>query len=219
MALEALVDTDVLYKLTQYGLLAKWFQSEPLGANCFWILAAAPHMIKKKLKKNPPARGLELAQAEFTEAVRKAIIFEPSMEEIQLAAELELLAQKENLALDGGESLLCAVLLVRAKQPIFTGDKRALNGIAQLLAKGLYEKLNKNFVCLEQIILHMLESVHAQLIRNAICAESNAERAIAICFSCTATQFDFDNCRQGLLSYINNINKESPNVLAPNWLQ
>ena len=62
------------------------------------------------------------AKAAFRSFVDTAQIIEPTEEEQLMAADFELAAQRAAVALDSGESQLCAVLIARALRLLLTGD-------------------------------------------------------------------------------------------------
>ena len=57
------------------------------------------------------------------------LLLEPTASEIELAAEFEAQAQRQNVPLDSGESQLAAIALSRAARGILTGDKRAITAL------------------------------------------------------------------------------------------
>jgi len=213
---EALIDTDVLYKSTIYGLLSRWIAARPFGANRFSMLVAAKYMIHKKISKRPPARGAAVAIAEFEAAVATLNELEPSSEEIKIAAELEHEASNLNLELDGGESILCAILMHRNSDYIFTGDKRAIRAMAELIAQGLAPALllAEKVVCFEQLLMFLIRNDNASEIRTLICAAPTADKALTSCFSCQSPQANVDSWHDGLNSYINSLRREAPGMLA-----
>ena len=74
----ALVDNDVLFKTAMYGLALSLLKAEPYGAQQFQALGAARFMISKRLAKRPPARGTEVALAEFEALLAQFSALEPT---------------------------------------------------------------------------------------------------------------------------------------------
>jgi hypothetical protein len=214
----ALIDTDVLYKTAAYGLLHGLLDSHPWGTDCFLMLGAALFMVKKKLKKRPPARGAAAAIDEFEAALMSATTIEPSSDEVLFAANLEHAAQQHNVELDQGESLLCAVLLYRGGDYIFSGDKRAIVALQSLL--GLesisveIRPIKQRLVCLEQLFLLLLENLECGRVRSAVCAEPNVDKALSNCFNCCSLNATIESWRDGLNSYIRSLKEQAPDVLT-----
>lgn len=209
----ALVDNDVLYKASMYGLAHSLIDTTPLGALEFHVLGAARFMISKRLAKRPPARGAELALKEFEALFAKLGVLEPTQEEVVLAADLEYLAGQAGQSLDGGESLLCAILIMRAWDLIFTGDKRAITAISTLLSQQAYKPLAGKLVCLEQLFLHLLSVGDPAAVRAAVCCEQQADRALTNCFACHSKAPAIEGFFEGLNSYIKAIRTAAPGVI------
>lgn len=210
----ALIDNDVLYKITVYGALAYFVKVEPFGATQFSMLGAAKFMISKKVKKKPPSRGHEITLNEFNQVLKDISVIEPTDAEIRLAAELEHSATQLNLELDGGESLLCAILILRAADYIFTGDKRAVTAISTLTTECNQLLLAGKIVCLEQIFQWLIHNGDGKWIRSLVCSELKTDMALTNCFACYSESEDLNTWNEGLNSYINNLTELAPNALA-----
>lgn len=210
----AYIDNDILHKLSAYGLLQDLLSIRPLGGNDFFMLGAARYIVAKKLQKKPPLRGAEVSLAEFESALAQISAIEPTNEEVRLAADLEYAAQQLNVDFDPGESLLCAALLLRRGEYIFTGDKRAVLALQALLdADAVPAEVRNRVACLEQLFLLLLECKEHAEIRSAVCREQLVDRALANCFSCCATTTSVESWREGLASYIRDLLTKAPGVL------
>ena len=119
-----------------------------------------------------------------------------------------------SIALDGGESLLCAIAIVRPVPTVVTGDKRAIEGLEQLIrvVKPL-EALSGKIVCLEQTIAALLGRLGEASIRAAICAEPGADVALSLSFQCGRGIGGIRDA-DGLRSYIQDLQCRAPTVLA-----
>ena len=210
---DALIDNDVRYKTAMYGLLSHLVEARPFDVTVYGMLGAAKFMISKKLSKRPPARGSASALQEFADAIVDIAVVEPTPDELIMAGQLEYAAKQLNLELDGGESILCAVLLSRKTNYIFTGDKRAVRAIAGLMSADENLQLAKKIVCLEQIFKHLIQGENAHAIRTAVCTEPKTDTALANVFSCFASEINPASWDDGLRSYINALNEAAPNTL------
>lgn len=209
----ALVDNDVLIKTTAYGLLATMINSPPFDVRHFSMLGAAKFMILKRLRKRPPARGYQVVLEEFQSSISTVFEIEPTDDEIRLAADLEFSAKELDLELDSGESILCAVLLSRKSNYIFTGDKRAIRAVSGLIAQG-NDALAEKIVCLEQISMWLIEHANSAEVRSAICSEPAVDTGLAACFCCYSPSVQVESWREGLMSYIEDLKRRAPGVLA-----
>lgn len=209
----ALIDNDVLYKTAMYGLALALLGTEPVGAKQFHTLGAARFMISKKLTRRPPTRGVKLALQEFEALLAKLSALEPTDEEIALAAELEYLASQQGYALDGGESLLCAILITRDCDYLFTGDKRAITAIGLLVPQQGCKPLAGRVVCLEQLFKELLGHVDPAVVRLAVCAEPRVDTALTNCFACHSPTPAVEGFFEGLDSYVGSIDTAAPGVL------
>lgn len=210
----ALVDNDVLYKTSVYGLAHSLIETKPRGASEFHALGAARFMISKRITKRPPVRGAEAALREFEALLGKLGVLEPTQEEVVLAAELEYLAGQAGQSLDGGESLLCAILITRAWDLVFTGDKRAITAVSMLLPQQVCKPLAGRLVCLEQLFLHLLSVADPVAVRAAVCSERHADRALTSCFACHSEVAATEGFFEGLDSYVRALRAAAPGVLS-----
>jgi len=209
----ALLDNDVLLKAARYRLITPLLANVPLGIAVYHILGSAAHIVRKKLKKNPPACGLDEALAEFDRAAAALATVEPTREEIEFAARLELRAQRLNLPLDQGESILCAILALRGYDYLLTGDKRAIGAIEALLPHEPTLNAAGKLVCLEQLFLWYVSGVGVEEARSVVCAEKAADRTLSICFACNSAATTLEACCAGLKSYIAALRATAPTVL------
>lgn len=212
----SLMDNDVLHKTTSYGLLQSIVDETVEIHEKYGVLGAAKHVVRRKLKKCPPSRGYERAIEEFNNTFSYIQEIEPTNSEVELAACLEYEAQRLNLELDAGESLLCAVFLSRELNHILTGDKRAIKAVEELITAGkISEKIASKLICLEQAFQWLLQKHGAEYIRTAVCSERNVDRAISNCFSCSSPEIPSESIGLGLESYIQSIRQAAPTALAP----
>ena len=214
----AAADNDILYKGAWFGLLREIIAAIPANPSETIVLGHARFVVGKRLekqqKKNMPgaSRALE-ALAAFLPALVQA---EPTTEEQLFAATVENAAQAAGLALDSGESLLCAMTLRRPLNWLATGDKRAIHAL-EVLARDdeALKALAGRVVCLEQLFVRLLGDGTASQIRTAVCREAHADKAIAACFACSSSSLNPDDWGAGLRSYINALRAQAPTVLAP----
>lgn len=209
------MDNDVLQKMTLYGLFPKILEMSPAQHETYGVLGTAKYVVGKKLKKHPPSRGLDAVLDDFNAALLNLKEFEPTSEEIRVAAYLEYQAQYLNLELDTGESLLCAVLLARQLNHILTGDKRAIRSVEALMtAHHISNSIAFKLICLEQLFFWLVNKHGANNIRVAVCSEKIVDRVLTSCFGCHSPEIITETCIDGLKSYIAALRQVAPTILA-----
>ena len=111
---------------------------------------------------------------------------EPTVDEVELATSIEEVASLTGVALDGGESQLCAIAIRRNVPRVVTGDKRAVRGNRTILEQvGPLAYLAGRVACLEQLISALSKAIGETTVRELICAESDVDKALSICFQCS----------------------------------
>lgn len=147
--MEALIDNDVLYKLSRYDLLAEFERlleirrfDRPHGR-----ISTAPYALKVMQKPVPSDRWPDSRQAD----VLRQFCFNRSRG--VTGSQSDTLVRLNVDAFDPGEVTLVAYALEHQSSLIFTGDKRAIRAIAyhpQL--REIAAILNRRFVHLEMVM-------------------------------------------------------------------
>lgn len=203
-----LYDNDALLKLGAYDCV-KYLGDAGLAPGA--ILAVARWSLRSQARRWRRVIDRERLCRLLDELIEEVEIVEPSSEEIELAAELEERAAKSPGMLDGGESQLLAVLIRRGWPMALTGDKRAIVAASRL---GL-PQLDGKLLCIEQAMLAMADEKNWAAIRASVCAELEADKAIALAFACGSTGLGLDQLREGLASYVEHLRGQSGDLLAP----
>jgi hypothetical protein len=208
----AVLDNDIALKCVCYDiateLLGSYCESGSLG-----VLGSAQYVISKRLRNKSLNCGGMVAVERLNVFLNSTECIEPSTEESYFAAELELIAQREGVALDSGESQLCAIAITRFIPWLLTGDKRAIRGLQRVLGfDSRLKSLGKRVLCLEQLVLRAIADNGIKRLRDKICAEPAVDKTMSICFSCTNIQLEVSTA--GLTSYIESIKSEAPEILS-----
>jgi hypothetical protein len=216
VTLRAVADNDILIKGACYHLLSKMVTALPLGCEEVGFLGATPFVARKKIRRARLNKKSAFAIRDFENAMARMTRVEPTHAEIAFAADLELLAQKANLALDFGESQLCAIVSHRRLDWLVTGDKRAIRAIQSLWNAGAeIQYLEYKIVCLEQLFFAIVAFCDTGIER-LICSEPNVDKAISISFSCSSKVRDVKSWLVGLRSYIEHLRSVAPTMLSNN---
>ena len=193
---EALLDNDIIIKVCRYSLGSEAISSiQNLGyAPAF--LAAARFVVEDRLRRHAPAAGHALTL--LKQFLNESQMIEPTDNEIDVAAAFEAAAQRLNLELDAGESLLLAILIERQAALLLTGDKRAIRAIEAIVP----EEIQCAIACLEQLFVTLNSDWGAPFIQTRVCGDQAADAALTNSYGCRSGQSSADAVSDGLLSYI-----------------
>lgn len=209
------VDNDVLLKGACYGLLLEMASAIPASADQVGILGAAKFVVTKSLDNKNYSSNANEAKNHLQEFIENASTLEPTEDELTFAAELEHIAQRAGVGLDGGESQLTAMVLIRNYDWFVTGDKRAIAALGYLRDNDQHLKeIDGKVLCLEQIVERLLSSSDPIIIRNTICSEPNADKALTISLSCKSGETKPDQWVAGLNSFIADTRRKAKTLLA-----
>lgn len=213
--MKALIDNDVLLKAACYRLLTELTSTICSRTAAVGVLGSARFVITKRIPRLNLNRDREVILGLLSEFLKKATVLEPDEEELSLAAHMELAAQEQGVFLDGGESLLCAILVQRAVPLLATGDKRAIAAVEALIdTHPSFKVLCGRVKCLEQLFLAGLDRYSFATLRTAVCAEPSVDRSLTICFACRSPSVRGSAVAEGLQSYITDLRSNASRVLA-----
>ncbi|MCI0613011.1 hypothetical protein L0244_08475 [bacterium] len=183
----AVVDNDIVFKGSCYQLLDDIIpevHTERVG-----VLGATRYVVSKKIRKAHLSGNVQSAIECFENFIKKASELEPTIAEQNLAAELEFTAQKLGLSFDTGESQLSAIVITRQIPLLLTGDKRAIRSLEQMIESlQILSDLCGKIKCLEQLFVAAVQRGDIQTFRSSICAESNLDKTLTICFGCSSIE-------------------------------
>ena len=208
MAEPILVDVDIALKVCSYRLAAAFIECTTLG-QAPAILAISRYTLRSRLRV---ARNLENPEGigeEIEDLMANVTLVQPTEEEIRLAADFEEEAIRHSLDFDTGESQLLAVLLRRGAPLLLTGDKRAIRAIHGLGISGTDGRI----ACLEQLMASILAKWDYTKLRQRVCGEPNADKAMTICFACSSPQVTEAGIRDGLASYVRDLRRSTATLL------
>jgi hypothetical protein len=214
--MRAVVDNDIIYKAACYRTLDEFMAAIPADPECVGVLGATRFVLARKLKRAALEGDKALIKKDLESFFNRTKILEPSLEEIQLAGELEYLATKLGLRFDVGESQLCAILLIRSIPRLATGDKAAIVALAELhhhadSARRLLGKI----ICTEQLVRALsCNAAYWARVRSAICSEPHVDSALRAVMACTNPAPSIEDVLQGLDSYIGHLRLAAPGVLC-----
>jgi hypothetical protein len=204
-----LLDNDVVLKIACYSLEGEMLAATTIEGAAPGMLGVGKYVIGRRLDRAGNIADVKRAKAAFDRLLSAVMLLEPAAEELEMAAELEAEANRQDLDLDGGESQLLAILTVRACRLLITGDKRAVVAKAAIAPGPAARRIG----CLEQLIAELIRIGGAGHVRSRVCAEPEADRAIAICCGCSQAAVDQEQILAGLSSYVGHLDSSAPGVL------
>lgn len=207
-----LVDNDVVLKIAAFGLngaaLCCLMSERELPA----MLGVGRFVVRRKAAKASRFKQLERIAADLEALLGNLQVIEPTEAEIDLAADLEDKARQLGGGFDVGEAQLFAVLLTRGSPALVTGDKRAIVAASALDITDAEGRI----VCLEQLFGCIAQAVPTGVLRQQVCAEPQADRALSSCFACASadsTDLDLHTLLEALGSYVAHLRGQSGALL------
>lgn len=201
----ALLDNDVIYKCACFDCVDEL--TEVLGDGVLpHRLSLAEFVLRRKISKSSRIGDKAGAQSRLATCLERATALEPTDEELALAADIEAAAQQLNVSFDSGESQLLAVLVERQARGLYTGDKRAVEGLGPLaMHMEMSESIVNKIICFEQVMLILLRVLGAKELASRVCREAEVDKAASICCGCASGGSDEAGITEGLTSYINHL--------------
>jgi hypothetical protein len=205
------LDNDIVLKTCKYLAADNLVQVTSIEGTPPAILAVAEFALRSHVKRSKflKHRGDVAAMLEATlQQVRK---LEPTLLEIEDAADLEQRAMILGLAFDTGESQLFSMLMRRNAIALATGDKRAVKALNMIDPKVAKQRIT----CFEQVMATMLATFGLDQLRLAVCAAPDCDKAITACFQCSISTVDLRSVFEGLQSYLRFLRSETGDLLIP----
>ena len=179
------------------------------------VLGAARYVVFGHIRKLNLKKDLTKVLADFENFLHQCIVVEPTEDEQTLAADFELAAQREGINLHSGESQLCAITISRIVPWLLTGDKQAIKAIEKLLdVDSRLLALTRKVMCLEQLVLYLLNQGQRITVRETICAEPEVDKTLTICFCCNNQNPIEESFSEGLKSYIADLRTQASRILV-----
>ncbi len=205
--IEAAVDNDILIKAAVLDL------ADALVVARAGVLGQARFVVRSRVQRMPLQGDAVAAAARAEALLARGEALEPDESEAVLAAEIEREATLRDFALDGGESLLSAIVASRSIPELHTGEKRAIAALEQVIdvVPGM-AAIRGRVRCLEQLVFAAAERLGASAVGIAVCAEPAADKTLTICAECYSARAINAHA---LTSYVARLRALAPTVLAP----
>jgi hypothetical protein len=130
------------------------------------------------------------------------------------APDADVVATLQNaVGLDVGEVAMIAALCACPDAMLLTGDKRALRALAAPEFNDIRKRVQGRILCLEQFLQYVADTRGCVHLVKGIEPHRDLDMAIR-CVIGTAAQIDEHSVREGLASYVRNLQTESGGVLG-----
>lgn len=202
MALKLFIDNDALIKLAHWRLLDAFLAS--LGAT--WAEVGVLSSIRFRARRCDAKLFLdpEIAK-ELAENLNSAAeVPEPDRDVFNRLQDV--------VGLDAGEVELVAACVATPGAYLVSGDKRAMEALAQPELADVALLLAGRIICLEQALVMLVESYPASSVISAIAPRREIDTAIRCVVG--AAGCSEDNFREGLGSYIADLRKKTGPLLC-----
>ena len=199
------LDNDAILKLTACNLLAEAMLCLGVERADIYVLESAQHVFRsnQRLRRNYSEQTCDLA----IEFVLGCQVITPPTD----LNELEMLNQIVNI--DRGEALLISAT---ANVDVFwltTGDKRCINAVASSGLEEIERRLAGRVVCLEQVILKLIDREGFELVRDRVIPGRDCDKVLKSAFG-SGRYAEQKNVVETLESYVLDLRNSSQGLLA-----
>lgn len=215
MVNSVLVDNDIVLKVCCYNASKVFLECLGAHVRSVCVLGMIQFVLTGVIRKRNGISNKLRTSTCLDEMLSIVVPIEPSDNELKIAAELEEVAQRNDVELDAGESQLLAMLISQRGDVLITGDKRAIRGIDAVTSELAVESaVEGRIACLEQVAMSILQRTGAEHLHSLVCSESGVDTALEICCSCATKEFSEESIGQKLASYIGELRRFAPKCLV-----
>jgi hypothetical protein len=207
-----LLDNDVVLKVAAYGLNDPMLELLTLEDQAPAMLGVGRFVVRQKTVR---FQSPDLVASSLEELLDRLQVIEPTEAEIELAADFEAAALQTGDAFDTGEAQLVAVLVSRSSPALVTGDKRAIEALANLSVTAAFNRI----ICLEQMFSNLVRRGSISDLRAKVCSKPLVDQALTNCFACASLgiiELNADAAISALGSYVDYLRQRSKVVLMAN---
>ena len=196
------LDNDILIKLSAFGLFDEVVAILNLDWTQLQVISTAQYAFRSKA-----------FIAKYSESVcQKAIAITQKCQKVMVENSLEAELLNGFAGIDIGEAALIVATRSQTDFLLLSGDKNCMTQLATI-PEQIYKRLCGRVICLEQIILKLIEVRDFVFVRDRVLPMVSCDKSLQICFG-YSTPASEENVIAGLNSYINDIRQQTPNLLA-----
>jgi hypothetical protein len=203
------LDNDIIHKLVAFQLFDEAIAISELQidkAN-LRVLPTAKHFFRGKQKKKGASPDPVL-----TEVIGLVSSFASAISDLDDAVIEELMQLQKVAGIHEGERALIVATRSQTDFLLLSGDKNCMRSIAKI-PEQIYRRLCGRVICLEQIILKLIEVKGFVFVRDRVLPMVSCDKSLQICFG-YSTPASEENVIAGLNSYINEVRQQAPDLLA-----
>ncbi len=211
MAKVCFLDNDIIRKLIAFGLFEEAIAMLQITKVELRVLPTAKFFFRNKQKKS--VQHTAKVWAEVVALVEScSIISETTNDFVQARAEegSQLAPFKE--AIHEGETTMIFATRGEIDFLLLSGDKNFMKALILIPDQIIYNRLCGRVVCLEQLVLKLIEIKGFTWVKERVLPERDCDRALKACFG-SGEQATEDNVKETLISYIKEVTDASPNLL------
>ncbi len=213
-----LIDNDILLKLTAFQIRDEAIDLLGLSINTLRVLSTAQFVFPDWQKKQQiqPDKYQGYTDTIWEEAILFCQRCQPlnplnSISDPSIFNEIQQLMPFREEINEGETELILATAYI-GDFVILTGDKKCLQALPRI-PLSIYARLQGRMVCLEQIILKLIERLGFDQVQSLIQPAIQCDRSIRICFGYSQPAPE-DQVRTALQNYIDDIHRVAPGLLA-----
>ncbi len=209
MAKICLLDNDIIYKLVAFQLFDEAIAIPKLQIDKpnLRVLPTAKHFFRGKQKKNGASPDPIL-----TEVIELVSSCASAISDVDDAVTEELMQLQQVAGIHEGERALIVATRSQTDFLLLSGDKNCMTQLAAI-PEQIYKRLCGRVICLEQIILKLIEVRGFVFVCDRILPMVSCDKSLQICFG-YSTPASEESVIAGLNSYINDIRQQAPNLLG-----
>ncbi|ETX04828.1 MAG: hypothetical protein ETSY2_26520 [Candidatus Entotheonella gemina] len=203
-----LSDNDIIYKLAACDLLDEALVVLGVTPTDVYVLPTAKY--KFGITKSPARTEAQYGSTVVTR-IRNFLTQVHELDVVGSTEELRLLAEADGI--DAGEAVLFSATVLFDHYLLATGDKNSLRAVASTpVSQPIAHRLSGHVICLEQIVMHIIEHFGFMYAKNKIVPARSCDTALRVAFGSgdAATEL---NVLAALDGYINELRSLAVDVL------
>ena len=204
-----LIDSDIVLKLIAFQLMDEACDSLQLPTDNLFVLSTALYRFRRKQKQQQDySDNIWVSAIAF--ATSCSVIPQPNLLDADILSEVQQLNAFPDQIHQGEIELIIATRTI-PDFLLMSGDKNCMKALFQLPDE-IYQRLCGRVVCLEQIVLKMIDVLGFEVVCSRIRPAVQYDKTIQICFGYSQAAVESE-VRAALQSYINDIHSAAPGLL------
>ncbi|NJR70783.1 MAG: hypothetical protein HC771_20685 [Synechococcales cyanobacterium CRU_2_2] len=204
------IDNDIFLKLNVFHLFEEAIEVLGISQDEIRLLHSAKHVFRSKRKKKKRPYSEETWSIAIEIAEKSTPLVRPDINDSEIIEELQQI-DKFRDQIDEGESILILAIRLCPSFLLLSGDKRCFKALPQL-PPSMYGRLCGRVICLEQVVLTLIDTLGFEVVRDRIYPASAYDTAIKFCFGYSEPASE-ESTREALLSCIEEIQVFAPGLL------